>query len=383
MLNISDYLSSASIWTGLSHYVREHRSADRYDLPESFTDDELLKLLKKNAKIALQDREYDAFRKAVTALRKGSACSLRKENLYRLFFVLGLEADTQAQDLLLNYLHFNELSARSMEEFILITALKLGFSWEETCEIRSACQQKIDVQANAPQLLQEGATAEFYYSIIRDRIRSRGDLLAFLDHPENLSFFARTCNTHYLALFDDVELETIYTASGEQMIRLLTDYGNSEKETMMEYYFSLFGLQLPDSDDVLSEDEIVRLSEKFEDVFMSYQNFCLLVQRKRPVDISSGVFLLGLLKKLLTEDADTEHDFYVNFLDPDELWDIIGDILIYFGFPVLNPDCDPFDRLLMDVYDETLREHPNVTNSEFQRLYITSLRHYLRLIAMA
>lgn len=206
-------------------------------------------------------------------------------------------------------------------------------------------------------------------------------MIRYLDEPENLEFFAKTRNTQYLALFDDVELEILYNSGHEQLTKLITNYGSSEKETIQEYYYSLFGLQDDHSEEVLSEEEIVLLCGKFEHVFMTYDNFCLLVQRKRPVDISSGMFMLSLLKKLLTEEADSDNDFYVNFLDLEEFTEICNDILIYFGFPTLNPDCDNFDRLLMDVYKETLVENPSVTNSGFQQLYMRNLRKYLKQIA--
>ena len=114
---------------------------------------------------------------------------------------------------------------------------------------------------------------------------------------------------------------------------------------------------------------------------MNYDNFLLLVQRKRPVEISSGTFMLSLLKKLLTESSEKENDFYMNFLNENEFVEICNDILIYFGFPTLNPECDSFDRLLLDVYRETLDEHPGISNPEFQKVYFLSLRNYLRMIA--
>ncbi len=383
MLNINDYCTSQSIWNGIFNYVCNHHKNYRDILTDSFTDDELLKMIRKNARKIFSDKEYDTFRKAIAAVKKGTLRSMKKENLYRLCYALRLESDTQAQDLFLNYLHCNELSARSLDEFIMITALKLQLSWEETCEIRRTYENNINSQPNSPMDLEEGQTAEVYYRVIEEKIHTREDLLAFLDTPENMSFFAKTRNTQYLALFDDVELEVMYNASQEQVIKLMTNYGNSEKETMQEYYFSLFGLQGYDSEDSLSEKEIASLSEKFENVFMTYDNFCLLVQRKRPVDISSGVFMLNLLKKLLTDDSDMEHDFYVNFLDPEEFVEVCNDILIYFGLPILNTDCDSFDRLLLDAYHETLDESPSLSNSEFQKLYLANLRNYLRLIAAA
>lgn len=92
-------------------------------------------------------------------------------------------------------------------------------------------------------------------------------------------------------------------------------------------------------------------------------------------------FTLNLLKKLLPEETDFENDFYVNFLDPGEFIGVCNDILIYFGFPVLSPNCDNFDRLLLDVYKETLESNSFVSNSRFQKLYIENLRNYMRQIA--
>lgn len=381
MLNISDYCVPGTIWPGIVSYVQNH--PDKYpQIPaESFSDDDLLHLLKKNAKSVLPANEYDAFRKAVTALKKRTAGSLKKENLYRLCYVLSLESDTQAQNFFLNYLHQNELSARSLDEFILIACLKLGLSWEETSKLRKAYQQQILSQPISPDHLTEGQTAEAYRTVINDMIHTKEDLILFLDNPDNLSFFAKTRNTQYLALFDDLELELLYNADQKQIVKLVTDYGSSEKESVLDYYYSLFGLQDDNSKDCLSDQEITLLCDKFEHVFMTYDNFCLLVQRKRPIDISSGTFMLNLLKKLLTEERDFEHDFYVDFLDPDDFIDVCNDILIYFGFPILNPDCDNFDRLLLDVYQETLNENPSVSNPCFQKIYMQNLRNYLKQIA--
>ena len=83
----------------------------------------------------------------------------------------------------------------------------------------------------------------------------------------------------------------------------------------------------------------------------------------------------------MTEDSEEDDDFYINFLDEDEFIGICNDILIYFGFPTLNPECDSFDRLLLDVYRETLNNHPDISNPDFQMEYLSSLRNYLRLIA--
>lgn len=383
MLNILDYCTSGTIWSGIISYVQNHMKEYQHILTDPFTDDDLLNMLKKNAKSILPTNEYDTFRKAITSLKKGTAGSLKKENLYRLCYVLALKSDTQAQDLFLNYLHQNELSARSLDEFILIVCLKLQISWKEMSKIRKTYQMQISSQPVSPSNLNDDDTVKMYYTVIHEQLHTCKDLICFLEDSENMSFFAKTRNTQYLALFDDVELELLYNADQEQIIKLVTDYGSSEKETILEYYHSLFGLQDDNSKDCLSDQEIALLCNRFEHVFMTYDNFCLLVQRKRPVDISSGMFMLNLLKKLLTEETDSENDFYVNFLDPDEFIDVCNDILIYFGFPVLNPACDNFDRLLLDVYRETLDENFFVSNSQFQRLYMQNLRNYMKQIAKA
>ncbi len=380
MLNPSDYTSPQNIWNGISHYAQDHFDKYQDHLPASFTDDDLLKALKKSADKRLLPKEYDTFRKAVTALRNGTAATLKHENLYRLCFVLNLDSDSEAQSLFSYYLHCNELSARSLDEFIILSSLKLQLSWEETCKIRGKYHEQIQEQPISPSNLCEGQTAKIYQQIIHDKIQTINDLWDFLNAPENMNFFATTRNTQYLALFDDVELEILYNGNCEQIIRLVTNYGNLEKEPILEYYHSLFGLQWGDNDR-LTDKEISSLSSIFENVFMNYNNFLLLVQRKRLTDISSGTFMLSLLKKLLTEDSEKDNDFYMNFLEEDEFIEICDDIRIAFGFPTLNPECDNFDRLLLDVYQETLKEHSDLSNCDFQNVYIHSLRNYLRLIA--
>ncbi len=383
MLNIQDYCTPRSIWPGIFSYVTDH-AVDRYGpLSDPFTDDDLLDMLKTNARQIFSQKEYDAFRKAITALKKGAVYSLKKENLYRLCYALRLESDVQALDLFQNYLHQNEISVRSMDGFILTAALKLGLSWTDVRALRQEYAQKIASQSLAPRDLTEGRTVEMYYTAIDGQIQSLEDLIRFLDDPEGLAFFAKTRNTQYLALFDDIGLDLMFDSDQEPVISLLPFQGAQEKETIEDYYLSLFGLLSDDSGDVLSMQEISVLCKRFEHVFMTYDNFCLLVQRKRPVDISSGTFMLNLLKNLLTDEQDTDHELYVDFRDPEEFAAVCDDILIYFGFPALDPVCDSFDRLLMDVHAEILAGHPGISNSRFQEIYLRELRKYLRLIARA
>lgn len=392
-MDLSKYTSSYSVWSGLYKYTSDHPDLFKGLLPDRWTDEDLLKAIKKQAAAVFSPREYDTFRKSVTSVRKGKIRYMNRENLYRLFFVMGLDSDTQAQDLLMNYLHQSELSARSLDEFIMISALRIGLSWEETRAVRLRYAGRIASQPLSPSGLCEGQTAEVYYKVINDQIHSLEDLCAYLDADENMDFFARTCNTQYLALFSDVQLEVIYNGSPEERIRLYSDFGSLEQETMQDYYFSLFGMTGnagpgcdAESGGGLSEAEIMSLAGLFDNVFMSYDNFCLLVQRKRPVNVSSGTFLLGLFGKLLTEDEDSSEDFYVNFLDPEEFTGVINDILIYFGFPVLSPEIDPFERLVMDTYEECLSVYTGdnaaaVSNSEFAQVFTDSLRGNLKLLA--
>ena len=114
---------------------------------------------------------------------------------------------------------------------------------------------------------------------------------------------------------------------------------------------------------------------------MSYDSFCQFVQRKRPVNISSGLFLLSLLAKLRTDDEEAMEDFYVDFLDRDEFTDMLNDILTYFGFPVLQPDLDPFERLVLHTYNECLDMHSDITNSEFQDEFLDMLWNHLEELA--
>ena len=379
MFDIARYTTPVSAWNGLYLYVQDHPLIYRGLMPESFSEDELLKVIKKQARDVLSTGEYDSFRKAITTLRKGSAVSVRKENLFRLFFVLHLQSDIEAQDLLMNYLHESELSARSLDEFIIIAALKLQLSWQETGMIRDKYALLIAEQPIAPGEITEGQTAEVYYSVINEKLHTADDLFEYLDHPENTAFFAKTCNTRYLALFDDVQLEVLYNGSNEEFIRMYTNYGSLEQETIQDYYYSLFGMS--GQEPGLSEKEIMALAGLFENVFMSYDNFCLLVQRKRPVNVSSGTFLLGLLKKLLTESENSSDDFYVDFLDPDEFSEVIDDIMTYFGFPALNPDINSFDRLVMDTYEDCLSSYADLSNEQFQQAFLDRLRDNLRQLA--
>ena len=70
MLNLSDYTTPHSTWNGIYTYVKDHPALYQDVLADTFTEDELLKALKKQAQSLFLPKEYDAFRKSITALQK-------------------------------------------------------------------------------------------------------------------------------------------------------------------------------------------------------------------------------------------------------------------------------------------------------------------------
>ncbi|MDO4620741.1 MAG: hypothetical protein Q4B09_08985 [Lachnospiraceae bacterium] len=380
-LNISDYIAARSPWSGILRYLRDRSAGD--PASAELTDEALAKQLLKTAKEILTDtKEYDTFRKAISALRSNKTLSLRKDNLFRLLFVLQLPSDDEAHHFLIRYLHRNDLSPRALDEFIVLSALKLGLSWAETHEllyVRYA--DRIKGQENVPDNLEEGFTQAVYLNVI-DRLQTAEELVRYLDNPVNTSFFAKTGNTLYRTIFfDAVPVNASGNDDASPHIRLVDD--NGDDVAVEEYRRSLFGLSSYYSDDILSLEEIDALSAVFEDVFMTESSFYKLVSRHNLSDVSSGTFLLSFLMRIDPEDDSSE--YYVDFLDGSEddndFHRACDEWLLYYGFPYLNPECGNFEKLLLDVHRELLSQlpsHPDIDNATFYDAYLAALRHYLR-----
>lgn len=401
-LHIENYLTEINIWPMIVKYMKD--SSDTYGLmspsaPCSVKEEQILKTLRKCArKNLLPASEYDSFRHAVTHLYNGRGSTLSRENVYRLCFSLELPDDKAANKLCTEYLNQAELSPRSLDEFIIICALRIHLDWNDTCRLRRQCKERLQKYPIAPLQLVENQTVSFYQTVVTAQIDTKAALEAWLSEDSNLAFFSRTRNRQYFALFSDMDWESFntYRMTGDpldvnrtirlyQMAELLASQ-TAEKATitMKEYFDILFGLHsVDDSDDMdpesfLNEREIAALSKRYPSVFLTYETFCDLVQRRRPVDISAGTYTIRMLEEM-NPDAEIDAE-YVDFTDRNTFLKACDSYLMNAGYPRLVAN-NIFNKLLLDIYDETLEENPDSASIEIKAIFFEKLRWYLKQIA--
>lgn len=150
--------------------------------------------------------------------------------------------------------------------------------------------------------------------------------------------------------------------------------------TLHSHFLEKFGLAWYDSNDRLSEDEINALAIVFPNIFMTYNSYNDLFHRRKRNNISSGTVLLCSLPYVsLERDPAYDNDEYViEFSDKKHFIDSCNYILLETGCARLNYKA-PFDRLLIDTYDETYASAADLNPDDFRTEYIVRLRNNLRL----
>ena len=384
-----NYFYNDSLWIQLQRYMKAHH--ERYGLAEDCSTEQIIhkleELAEKNLGVAkgiskkydksgqLIEKEYDKtlFKKAIRHLNSGRIASFRRydknysyDNLYLLCFVLGLNL-AESTALLRDYLHENSLSSRSLKEFIILFGLEKGIRWTAVRRMLNKYDKEINHQSQAQNHASTGQTLLGQEQYLND-MEDMSDLDRFLSDAENLTFFSRLRNTHYLALLDyRVEVSTV--SGKNNRYRLVEDHFDWKYETMAERYIHLFGLYpaiTKDEEDVtpyLDIDEIEDLARIFGDTFLNYNQFCAVVQRRSVVEPCQEQFLLFVIESLDDEDYSSRESFINN----------CNSFLRTTGFPILDASY-AFNRLVLDAYDETALHYPAVTKSR----YLSVLRGALR-----
>lgn len=382
MLNISNYLFNFDYLGQIHRYISDHSEKYHLKLPASVdgSNHVLVNYLDSQKKLLTLTKEKDKFHRFLQNLAKREIRSVMRINMLRLCFVLEL-SHQEADDFLLNYMHETELSARSLEEFIVICALRIPFGWAEVCGLYEKYSSMAE-EPCAPRDLGQGMTNYVYAQNIKN-IHTLDELQAYLEEPsapECLSFFAKTRNTQYLALFDDVLINMT-----ENRADLIDDRKTSDMLSIQNYYNRLFGLRSLDGDigdNFLTRTEITKLTCLFKDVFLSVNTFSRLVKRERNEQIPAGTYLLHLL--LTFESDDQNKTAGINFTDPTAFFTEINRALRDAGFPSLNP-ARAFDRLVKDVYMDTLAELNNTSGGQSsettRKTFLFNLRAYLKQMA--
>lgn len=378
-----NYLANDSLWLQLQKYIKKNHT--RYVLTEDCTTqqiiDKLDELADKNLSIARKkgsnDFDKDLFKKAVMHLNSGKSASFRRydknysyDNLYLLCYALGLDF-SESIILLRDYLHENALSTRSLKEFIILFGLEKRAPWTSVRRMLNRYDDEITDQRQAQDHTVYGETLDNQRKFL-ENMKDMNDLGTFLSDSQNLSFFSRLRNTHYLALLDN-RVEIDRSQRKKNKYHLIGERNEWNYETMLERYHYLFGLypaytdqNTPPEENVspyLDRSEIEELARIFGDTFLRYSKFCDLVQRKCVVEPCQETYLLLIIENLDDEDYSSKEAFINN----------CNASLDATGFPTLNPSY-AFNRLLLDAYDEADSHHHPVTKSQ----YLSTLRTALR-----
>lgn len=355
----------------IKKYICDH--TDRYHLSVQDNDsDFIMKIRELSASNMPYDcRARETFRKAIDNLASGKTASFERQNQYRLFFALGLNLE-EANDLLSNYIHENELSARSLEEFLVICALKNNIKWIRLTELFKKYGEQINEQPLSPSTLCDEAEGTYtFQKRVLSSIKSVEDICSFLSIPENLKFFSILRNTHYLALTDYharrvvnkdkvVKYEIIEESECsngiplddiEQDRKRIRNYSKAKKTTMTRMYLDLFGLkpanidgfEQSDSDNkyspYLTKNEIQALARVFPNAFFTQQKFNDIIQRKCKLEPTQEVYLLYILETMPAS-AYSTYQTFINYCNEQ---------LCTAGFTTMNSNY-AFNRLIMDMY---------------------------------
>lgn len=406
-LDVTAYIKNKDYWKGIRDYITDY-SDEFSDIDiQSATDDDIRRSINKRFNALSPGegtgiRERDNFRQCTKDLLRGIRNNITRLNQYRLIFALRFEsadeAVREANNFLLNYLLEPDLSARNLLDFIMIAALELDLDWLQAFKFYN--DYKDFLQPPAPKdPLEEGRTRTLRGEALA--FNAGEDLSVFLGEPgyptENLEHFAVTNNTRYQALFNSFDIrkedETIIFNDNESPDGFELEYSEISREYL---YNTIIGLKnLDDSPEInlenaLTAEEILRLSEVFPDVFMTFDSFNSLTQRNRNVEITHGIMLLKLLGEMnpyldsVNEDDECNEDEIfadpIDFTDYNEIKDISNIFLQGVGLPELS-DNNAFDKLVKDIHNELSREFPDDDSVSFKSKFFRRLRYYCKEIA--
>ena len=128
---------------------------------------------------------------------KNSRGGFQRSTLYPLLFVLRIDTADEILYFCRDILHQQELSAHSLEDFLVMSALKLKLSYADYIELRKNFQKEIDQQVFTSPRMNFHMTADNLDAI--DLINSTEDLRSYIS--TNSASFALQRNTPYNMLF--------------------------------------------------------------------------------------------------------------------------------------------------------------------------------------
>ncbi|MDE6026291.1 MAG: hypothetical protein K2G45_12675 [Lachnospiraceae bacterium] len=205
VLDINNYLSNYSSWNSLRNYIIETLNLNlELNSDQETIDKIVIKSIREKSKdILLDESEVSTFDKKIRDYKNNNQKSLSFErtNLYRLLFVLEIDDMNEIFSFCRNIIHQQELSARSLDDFIVLCCLKLHISYRDYLKLNKSYEDRIKKMRLADKTLVYHITNEHKdYGIAT--INSIDALEKYVD--EHIDEFARTRNTTYLMLFSCV-----------------------------------------------------------------------------------------------------------------------------------------------------------------------------------
>lgn len=447
-IQIENYIHVNNSWPSLREYVLAHFPAIQ---PGEDPDTAVLQYIQAKAKKALiggnneNQNLYQSFDRTIRNYKNNRFTSIEKTNLYKLLFTLGLHDIPGILSFCRDTLHQNELSAHSLDDFLVLVCLKLQLSYGEYLVLQARYKDEILAMHHVPKTVKKGVTGQFLDKIIHE-INSIDELDKFI--AEHLNEFAHTRNTPYLMLFDEVDWEIwegedwhfffehnpkyappdyrnftdadwekyasetsgisnellqqiiIYSTTDrnygereqdpkfiEQQFLSIRDNReklrkDSESLSLKDYYMHRFTIW----EYGLSEEQINTLAKDkgYSNAFLSYDTYKALFRRKRNVEIPSGVFLISFSQK------------YFDRLSREDLERYGADYDYYTACKGFLDECDymlkvggfsslnpynPFDKLFIDTYYAVRGETHEENIIAFKGLFFERLCSYLKQIA--
>lgn len=210
-LNISNYLTPrSSSWDSLRDYIiTKNESFKKWKIAQeerdiaNLTEDKLvLKFIQAEGKSILSPdgNAYRTFDKKIRNYKNNTEDSngnFERQTLYPLLFVLKINNMNELLLFCRDVLHQQELSAHSLEDFLVMCSLKLGIPYNQYLDLRNKYKEQIDNQPKVSPKINAHMTGDHLDSIAS--FKNTNDLANYINN--HIHDFARKRNTPYNMLF--------------------------------------------------------------------------------------------------------------------------------------------------------------------------------------
>lgn len=206
---VENYVKKTNSWEDLRNYILQLAKNDA--MSGNDPSDIALKWVRKRAKEQLSDskacealdRKLRDYRNASMNPETKGDNYFKNSTLYPLLYVLGVCDVMAVQDFCRNVLHQDELSARNLDDFLTLSCLQLRCTKEQYDSLLDKYSEEIKHMPLAPDTFKYGVTGEHLGEI--KNFSSVEQLTDYINM--HIHEFAKTRNTRYVMLFDEVDWE--------------------------------------------------------------------------------------------------------------------------------------------------------------------------------